>query len=252
MWKDFFYFSRRERRGILMLIVLIAGVFLGKFLFTPKVSVSPAVEIELSENSEKRVIVPDNAKVPRVQKKYASGNQKSNYVSHRPGQSEEKRSYYAPAVESVESPALHRQNRYPSTEKFTTETVIEINTSDTLQLMKIPGIGAAFAKRIAGYRKLLGGYYRLEQLQEVYGMYEELYEKMIPYLQTDTNQIIPIPINTASLDKLKSHPYINFYQAKAIMEMRKKKGKIENIHELYLLEEFTEEDLERIKYYLAF
>ena len=118
--------------------------------------------------------------------------------------------------------------------------------------MKIPGIGAAYAKRITSYRNLLGGYFRLEQLQEVYGMYEELYEKIIPYLQTDTTEIITIPVNTASLDKLRSHPYINFYQAKAIVEIRKKKGKLENIHELYLLEEFTTEDLERIKHYLAF
>ena len=118
--------------------------------------------------------------------------------------------------------------------------------------MKIPGIGSAFAKRITSYRNLLGGFYRLEQLQEVYGMYEELYEKIIPYMQTSTDEITQIPVNTASLDKLRAHPYINFYQAKAIIEIRKKKGKLENINELYLLEEFTEEDLERIKPYLAF
>ena len=79
-----------------------------------------------------------------------------------------------------------------------------------------------------------------------------MYEKITPYLQTDTSKIIPIQVNTASLDKLRAHPYINFYQAKAIVEIRKKKGKLENIHELYLLEEFTTEDLERIKHYLAF
>jgi len=249
MWKDFFYFSRRERRGILLLIVLIAGVFLGKFLFTPKVSVTPPAEVELSANNENREVIPGNIEAPKIQKMYALGNQKTNDASRKSDRPAEKRSYYSP---SVESPALPAQNRYPVTEKFSPGTSIEINTSDTLQLMKIPGIGAAFAKRITGYRKLLGGYYRLEQLREVHGMYEELYEKMIPYLQTDVSQIIPIPVNTAPLDKLKSHPYINFYQAKAIVEMRKKKGKLENIHELYLLEEFSEEDLERIKHYLAF
>jgi len=34
--------------------------------------------------------------------------------------------------------------------------------------------------------------------------------------------------------------------------MRKKKGKLENINELYLLEEFTADDLERISHYLGF
>jgi len=250
MWKDFLYFSRRERQGIIVLIALIAGVFLGKFLFTPKASpVSSNVESEQSKNSEKQEIISDKAKEPANQNLQASVEQKTYYAPIKPNQPAEKRTYYP---SPTESPVLPKQNRYPATEKFAAGTVIEINASDTAQLMKIPGIGASFAKKITGYKNSLGGYYRLEQLQDVYGMYAELYEKVIPYLRADTGKITPIQVNTASLDKLKSHPYINFYQAKAIVEMRKKKGKLQNIHELDLLEEFTPEDLERLKHYLAF
>jgi len=250
MWKDFFYFSRRERQGIVVLITLIAGIFLGKFLFTPKAPLpSSNIETEQSKSSEKQEVISSKPKEPANPNLQVSVEQKTYYASTKPNQSAEKRTYYPPPAESR---VLPRQNQYPATEKFATGTVIEINASDTLQLMKIPGIGAAFAKRIVSYRNLLGGYYRLEQLQEVYGMYEELYEKIIPYLQTDTGKITTIQVNTASLDKLKSHPYINFYQAKAIIEMRKKKGKLDNIQEFNLLEEFTEKDLERIKHYLAF
>ena len=249
MWKDFFYFSRRERQGILVLIVLIAGVFLGKYLFSPKKTISAEVDIEFNENREIQEVIPEKANGQENKNLYIPANQKTYYASAKPNQPAEKRSYYPSPVESHPSP---KQNQYPATEKFTSVTTIEINTSDTLLLMKIPGIGAAYAKRITGYRNLLGGFSRLEQLQEVYGMYEELYEKIIPYLQVDTNNITMIPVNTASLNKLKSHPYINFYQAKAIVETRKKKGKLVNIQELYLLEEFTTEDMERIKHYLAF
>ena len=249
MWKDFFYFSRRERQGILILIVLIAGVFLGKFLFTPKKSEPIEVAIELNKNVENRENIPENADEQIAKNPYPSTNQKNSYAPKKTNQQPEQRNYYPTPVESRAAP---KQNQYPSTEKFSEGIVIEINTSDTVQLMKIPGIGSAFAKRITSYRNLLGGYFRLEQLQEVYGMYEELYEKITPYLQTDTSIITQIPVNTASIDKLRLHPYINFYQAKAIVEMRKKKGKLENINELYLLEEFTTDDLEKIKHYLAF
>jgi len=249
MWKDFFYFSRRERQGILVLIVLIAGVFIGKFLFTPKMPLSPKVEFDAGKNVEKQEITTDKAKEREDQNGYAPAGEKTYYATTKPNRPDEKRTYYPPPDESH---VLPKQNHYPVTEKFTAGTVIEINASDTAQLMKIPGIGASFAKKITGYRNSLGGYYRLEQLQEVYGMYAELYEKIIPYLRTDTNKISPVQVNTASLDKLKLHPYINFYQAKAIVEMRKKKGKLENIHELDLLEEFTPEDLERLKHYLVF
>jgi competence ComEA-like helix-hairpin-helix protein len=249
MWKDFLYFSRRERQGIFILIVLIAGVFLGKFLFTPKKTDPFEIGVELSTNDEKQEVVTDTIRKQSIQNQYVSANQKTNFPSTKSDQREERRTYYP----SPNTPrTLARQNTYPVAEKFAEGTVIDINTSDTLQLIKIPGIGSSFAKRITSYRNLLGGYYRLEQLQEVYGMYEELYEKIIPYMQTDTDKIIPIPVNTASLDKLRSHPYINFYQAKAIIEIRKKKGKLENIHEFYLLEEFTEEDIERMKPYLVF
>ena len=249
MWKDFFYFSRRERQGILVLIALVAGVFLGKFLFTPKESESPKVEFEPKKNNEKQELVAVKTEETKEQTPYVIYNQKPNYASTKTYRQEEKRTYYPSPAESHPAP---KQNQYPATEKFAAGTVIEINESDTLQLMKIPGIGVGFAKRIVSYRNLLGGFYRLEQLQEVYGMYVELYEKMIPYLRIDASKITPIPVNTASLDKLKSHPYINFYQAKAIVEMRRKKGKLENISEFSLLEEFTPEDLERIKRYLAF
>jgi len=249
MWKDFFYFSRRERQGILILIVLIAGVFLGKFLFTPKKSEPVEVAIELNKNIESRENIPEKVNEQMAQNPYPSTNQKNSYAPKKNNQQPEQRNYYPTPVESRAAP---KQSQYPSTEKFPEGIVIEINTSDTLQLMKIPGIGSAFAKRITSYRNLLGGYFRLEQLQEVYGMYEELYEKITPYLQTDTSIITQIPVNTASIDKLRLHPYINFYQAKAIVEMRKKKGKLENINELYLLEEFTTDDLEKIKHYLAF
>jgi len=249
MWKDFFYFSRRERQGILILIVLIAGVFLGKYLFTPKVPTQSEVELELIRSVDKQEVVPVETKDQTVPNQFTSVNTKVNYPAKKQDQRTEKRTYYPTPSESRVVP---KPNLYPTNEKFAQGTVIDINTSDTLQLMKIPGIGSSFAKRITSYRNLLGGFYRLEQLQEVYGMYEELYEKIIPYMQTSTDEITKIPVNTASLDKLRSHPYINFYQAKAIIEIRKKKGKLENINELYLLEEFTEEDLERIKPYLAF
>lgn len=252
MWKDFFYFSKRERRGILFLIVLITGIFLGKFLFTPTETISLSSGEPEMKNEFRKTTSNDIDKTkeetgenypttpsPKPMRNFSSRQEKPT----------EKRTYYQP---TEKSPAPPKQANYPLTEKFAEGTVIELNESDTIQLMKIPGIGPAFAKRIAGYRNLLGGFYRLEQLQEVYGMYEELYEKIAPYLRIDSNRVSSIPVNTASLDKLKSHPYINFYQAKAIIEMRKKKGKLNHISELSLLEEFTEEDMNKIKHYLLF
>ena len=137
MWKDFFYFSRRERQGIVILIVLIAGVFLGKFLFTPKNSNSTESGIELSKNNESQEIIPEKANEQAVKSPFPAANQKNYNAPAKTNQQPEKRSYYPQTVESRASP---KQNQYPVTEKFEAGIVIDINTSDTLQLMKIPGI----------------------------------------------------------------------------------------------------------------
>jgi len=243
MWKDFFYFSKREKQGILILIALIAGVFIGKFLFTPKVS------------PEDNSIVAEDTTTVRESEQSSFKENKNFYEQSRPevynsrSKPAEKRTYYQQPEKTVE---FSPKSNFPQKEKYPEGTVIELNACDTNQLMKIPGIGTSFAKRITAYRNILGGYYRLQQLQEVYGMYEELYEKITPYLRIDTGLIQPILVNSASLDKLRSHPYLNFYQAKAIIDIRKKKGKINSINELMLLEEFSESDIEKVRHYLSF
>lgn len=45
---------------------------------------------------------------------------------------------------------------------------------------------------------------------------------------------------------------VPFYQAKVIIEYRRKKGKLKSLSQLSLYEEFTEKDLERLSHYLAF
>jgi DNA uptake protein ComE-like DNA-binding protein len=47
------------------------------------------------------------------------------------------------------------------------------------------------------------------------------------------------------------HPYINFYQAKVIVEYRKKKGNIKSLKQLSLYEEFTPADFERLEPYVC-
>ncbi len=129
---------------------------------------------------------------------------------------------------------------------------VSLNTATPEDLMQIKGIGKSYANSIIRYRQLLGGYIRITQLKEIYGMNEETYEKIHPYLTIDSTNIQKVKINIASIEKLKAHPYINFYQAKQIYEHRRKVGKLSSIDDLRHLSELTEEDLERIAGYVEF
>ena len=146
------------------------------------------------------------------------------------------------AKNKVKEDTLIRVFKYPE------GTWVDVNLADTSELKKIPGIGSGIANRIVSYRTRLGGFYSLEQLREVKFVTPE----MLEWFKIGHDSVRKLEINKAGLDKLRAHPYLNFYQAKAILEHRRTRGKITSLSQLSLYEEFTEKDLQRLSAYLSF
>ena len=132
------------------------------------------------------------------------------------------------------------------------DIIVELNSADTTLLMQVKGIGHGTAKGIVRYRQMIGGFVSLEQLSEVYGMRPENLEKIRPFCTINTALIQKLKVNIASAQRLDAHPYINFYQAKAIYELRRNKGKLHDINDLKVLTELTSDDLIKLKPYLSF
>ena len=132
--------------------------------------------------------------------------------------------------------------------KYAPGTLVDLNRADTTELKKIPGIGSGIARLISGYRQRLGGFYRLSQLEEINLDYRQL----ASWFRIDTTAIRRIPVNRVNVDRLRRHPYLNFYQAKALVEYRRKHGPLKSLKPFVLYEEFTHEDLERMGHYLSF
>ena len=130
--------------------------------------------------------------------------------------------------------------------------IVELNSADTTELMQVKGIGRGYARSIVRFRNETGGFISVEQLQEVYGMRPENYERIRPFCIVNANLVQKIKINTASVDHLNRHPYLDFYQSKAAYELRREKGKLKNFDELKSLKEFTPETLAKIQPYLSF
>ena len=136
-----------------------------------------------------------------------------------------------------------------SLRKIETPVFVELNTADTTELKKIRGVGG-YAKIIIAYRNRLGGYLSTNQLLEIQNMTQEAFERIEPFLLLDTTQIRKIDVNRAGIDKLKNHPYLNFYNARAIYEYRRNNGKIKSLKELQGLYELPDDVLEKIMPYL--
>ncbi len=104
------------------------------------------------------------------------------------------------------------------------ESVIEakpiyINTASAEELEGIRGIGPTLSKRIIKYRDLLGGFHSRNQLNEVYGLNEEVIHEINQRTTLDS-AFSTIDINAADLDDLSSHPYIDYTIARAIINYK--------------------------------
>ena len=141
-----------------------------------------------------------------------------------------------------------REGVEKKTFKYPEGTLVDVNEADTTELKKIPGIGSGIAKAIVSYRTRLGGFYALEQLAEI----EYMTPTLMKWFKLEEPVVRPLKVNEAGLETLRSHPYLNFYQAKVIIEHRRKKGKLKSLSQLSLYEEFTEKDLERLSAYFKF
>ncbi|MCL3781566.1 helix-hairpin-helix domain-containing protein [Prolixibacteraceae bacterium JC049] len=106
---------------------------------------------------------------------------------------------------------------------------IEINSADSSELVLLKGIGPVYAKRIMKYRKILGGFYSVDQLQEVYGVTKEVIVKNEHQIWVDTTAIRKININFVSEWELKKHPYISKEEARNIVLYRSKNGKFGSV-----------------------
>lgn len=125
---------------------------------------------------------------------------------------------------------------------------VVLNIADTAMLRQVPGIGAYYAKEIVRYGKWLGGYVSVDQLDEIDNFPEEAKK----YFVIEKSDPQKLNVNKLTLQQLRRHPYINFYQAKAIVDYRRLHGDIKSLRDLRFSSDFTDEDIRRLEPYIAY
>jgi competence protein ComEA len=128
---------------------------------------------------------------------------------------------------------------------------IEINSASESELTELNGIGESFAKRICKYREIIGGFYKKEQLLEVYGMDSTRYNLFLNQIIVDSSLISKIDINTVKFDELLKRQFLNKYQVQAIIKYREIKGGFVNLDEIPKNKLVPENVYVKIKPYLV-
>ena len=154
-------------------------------------------------------------------------------------------------VDSARIDSVHMDTlpKWKSTKK---DTILNLRTADTTELKLIRGIGSYRAKMIVRYREQLGGYAQVEQIMEARGMDKVIADSILPHFYIDSVVVNKIPINHIRPEVLQRHPYLNFEQAKAIYEYRRKHIRIKSAEELKKIKGLSPTDIEKILIYLDF
>jgi len=216
--KEYFTFSKGEKVGVLVFISLIVIVFT-LFLLTPRF---------FSNHSNSNVSDFNNA-ISQFEKSSDSLKVvKGNDVEYKP----------------------HIDTKKTQDSKKST-FLVDLNKADSSSLDRLPGIGPVFSKRIIKYRTILGGYYSINQLNEVYGIKPDLVESITKFLIVDTTQIEKLDLNSSDFKKINAHPYISFEQTKAICNYRVR-NKIFSLKQLENLNIFSSAELLKIRPYVLF
>jgi len=129
---------------------------------------------------------------------------------------------------------------------------IDINQADSALFEKLPGIGPVLASRMIKYRIILGGYNKLQQLREVYGITDSIYFMIEPNLTVNPSSLKKINLNKADEGTLSMHPYIGRFAARSILQYRAQMDSIKNFNELYYNGLIPQDKLDKLKDYLEF
>ena len=268
-YEDPFVISKRSKRGLLVLILASLGLifFPRIYMFFQKEEafVINSEKIAEFERSHKKFEKRNYSNYYSKKKKYKAPDSKFNPNTYtlsdwiNLGLSEKqsvvilkftargiyteedlKRIFVIPDVlfELIRDSVIYpeRFQNSPNQESFKKQakqiTLINLNTADTTEFMKIYGIGAFYAKQIIRYREKLGGFFTKEQLFEVWKMTPEAYDKIKDHVFISEKDVKRININSVTIEELKVHPYLKWNQANSIVKMRIQRNGFKNIEEI--------------------
>ncbi len=160
------------------------------------------------------------------------------------------------AAQKQESPQESEKEK----KKYDYEPVlVDINTASMQEFEKLYGIGPTYARLIVGYREQLGGFVSPAQIAETYGIGEDTYQTIAPYLLNEHPELVKrININTADVESLNANIYIRKYKnakgqqrlARQIIRTREKYGNYDSLKGLLDFKLVDKAFFEKIKPYL--
>ena len=276
--KSHFVFTKQQRSGVFVLLVLIV-VFQCVYFFTDfttnefndvnqEAIVAFQKEVDslaFAKQSKKYEIRPYNPNFITDYKGYVLGmsveeidrlhnfRKLNKYVNS--AEEFQKITQVSDSLLLVMSPKfkfpdwVSKKNR---SKAYTVSYQKDLNKAEAKDIRVATNIDYKLAYRVINFRDKLGGFSSLTQLQDVYGIgVSECRDIQSKFQLVTIPNIKKININLASASELAELVYINEYMATNIVDERVLREGYKNLDELKYVAHFPVEKLDRIKLYLT-
>ncbi len=263
--ESYFYFSKPERWAAFFLLVLIGMVIvLPKFLWQqkPDLLIPLALEqfgidtmymrdafadMEASSDKPAFVFDPNTASVATLQSLGFSAKLANTLDHYRAkggviksgndlfkiwGMPPQLATRLAPYVQVSLKIMQHRPLAKGFTPTYDKAAPIDINTASVNEFEALKGIGPVLAARIVGFREKQGGFVKVKDLLEVYGVKDSLLQSLAPYLRIEESRVPKSNLNQASVMQLVQKAGLHVVVAQALVRWRQQNGAFATFDEL--------------------
>jgi len=240
--KSFIRFSRSERRGISVLVVLcLLSAAYNQFM--PDYISKKQIDRFEREHQVVLSSLRGDPKVEEQQKSPAHDDSSTNDIVRPPVsvQKEDRVVKEHAGKEYAETPVGN-----PSVKE------LRINSATAPQLIQTGLVSKKIAFRIIRYRESLGGFVRADQLKEVYELTDSIYSSISEMVILETIEVRRVKVNSDSAEEMMDHPYIHKGLAGQIVNYREKAGNYRDGTDLLRLYFMDENLLEQLRPYLDF
>jgi competence protein ComEA len=275
--KNWFGFSRRERRSTFILLLIIISILALRYFvpernlvikdfsndFSTIGSPSGPLSVDISSTGQLFSFDPNTASYDTLIKLGFTEKEANTMVKYRNKGGKFRQPADIKKIYGIEEGKAEKLIPFVEVKTDTTQKIrviyqeqqkplIDINNCDSATLVRLPGIGPVLSARIIKYRNLLGGFANIEQLKEVYGLPEETYNLISSRIFADTSAITTINVNTADYKELARLKYLEKYEVTAILKYRELMGRIKGIADLIENKLITKEKAAKVGLYLRF
>jgi DNA uptake protein ComE-like DNA-binding protein len=231
-------FTRGEWITATILLILIISQLLFSILYEAR----PAKPVDYTEF--KKLVTQFEARLKFVEDSIENAR-KEKYVNN---YQQNRKLYYSYDTSRFKNIPFEKQEKKPQY----TIIKLELNRCDTTEVVVVPQFGNKRAQKLIEYREKLGGFYAFEQVKEIFILQNIEVEFLKKYFTLDASLIRKININLVPYRELVTHPYIDSYLAKMLINYRDKTGKFTSMEEVQKVTNAYQELVEKLRYYIEF